>query len=522
MKIHKYISIILVASTAFFFTQCTDAYDDYNKTGINDEEGERDAYFLRQHMTNMQNWIIPSNEHANQFTEQLLGGTYAGYFADVNPGFNNRNFSTYAPESGWTEATFNNAMKNVMTSYNTVITMTKDPILLSVASITKVMAMSRITDIYGPIPYSKVGKDGSLNTPYDSQQDVYKTMIGELNNAIAILTSNQTSNFSSKADRIYAGNTVNWIKLANSIKLRMAIRMANADAALARTTAEEVMSDPIGPMTTNSDNANLILISGQTNPYSFGFSLWGDGGDTHIGADIISYMNGYSDPRRARYFADECGFGKNVYIGFRSGINIPSQKIGQMYTNMNADIFNGSIMRLMNAAEVAFLRAEGALRGWNMKGTAKELYESGITLSFEQWGATGAQAYIADAANMPERYVDPLGSFSYTGAAPVIKVAWNNSANFEENLERIITQKWIAIYPNGIEAWSEFRRTGYPKLMPVMLNRSSVVSTTRMVRRLSFPQSEYTGNLTNVQHAVSSYLGGPDNMATDLWWAKKN
>ncbi|MDH6307088.1 hypothetical protein M2451_002322 [Dysgonomonas sp. PFB1-18] len=522
MKIYKYISIVLLAFTALFFTQCTDAYDDYNKTGINDEEGERDAYFLRQHMTNMQNWIIPSNEHANQFTEQLLGGTYAGYFADVNPGFNNRNFSTYAPESGWIEATFNNAMKNVMTSYNTIITMTEDPVLLSVASITKVMAMSRITDIYGPIPYSKVGKDGALNTPYDSQQDVYKTMIGELNDAIAILTSNQTGNFSSKADRIYAGSTVNWIKLANSIKLRMAIRMANVDATLARTTAEEVMSHAVGPMVSNSDNANLILISGQTNPYSFGFSLWGNGGDTHIGADIISYMNGYSDPRRPRYFADESGFGKDVYIGFRSGINIPDQTIGQRYTNMNADIYNGSTMHLMNAAEVAFLRAEGALRGWNMGGTAKDLYESGITLSFEQWGATGAPAYIADAASMPERYVDPLGSFSYTGAASTIKVAWSNSATFEENLERIITQKWIAIYPNGIEAWSEFRRTGYPELMPVMLNRSSVVSTARMVRRLSFPQSEYTGNLKNVQDAVSNYLGGPDNMATDLWWAKKN
>lgn len=522
MKVYKYTSIIFFALASFFFTQCTDDYDAYNKTGVNDEEGERDAYFMRQHMTNMQNWIIPSNEHANQFTEQLLGGTYAGYFADINPGFNNRNFSTYAPESGWIEATFNNAMKNVMTSYNQVITMTNDPMLLSVASITRVMAMSRITDIYGPIPYSKVGVDGSLNTPYDSQQQVYETMIKELNDAIATLTENKTSNFSSKADRIYAGNTVNWIKLANSLKLRMAIRMSGVNPTLARSTAEEVMAHSEGPILSNSENANLVLISGQTNPYSFGFNLWGDGGDTHISADIVSYMNGYNDPRRASYFEKDCGFGKDTFVGFRSGVTIPPQTTGQMYTNMNPDIYNGTSMRLMNAAEVAFLRAEGALRGWNMGGSAKDLYESGITLSFEQWGVSGATDYIANASNMPERYVDPLGNFSFEGSASTIKIVWSNSASFEKNLERIITQKWIAIYPNGIEAWSEFRRTGYPKLMPVVLNRSSVVSTERMVRRLSYPQSEYTGNLSNVQQAVSSYLDGPDNMATDLWWAKRN
>lgn len=518
MKIYKYLSIISLAISTLVFTQCTDSYYDYNKTGVNDEEGARDQYFLRTHMTNMQNWIIPSNEHANQFTEQLLGGTYGGYFADINPGFNNRNFSTYGPEDGWTAATFNNAMENVMTSYNTVLTMTEDPVLLSVASINKVMAMSRITDIYGPIPYSRVGADGALNAEYDSQEKVYETMISQLNDAIATLTTNETNDFTSKADRIYAGKVVGWIKLANSIKLRMAVRMVNANPTLARSTAEEVMANAYGPILSNDDNANLVLTS--TNPYSYGFYTWGNGGDTHISADITSYMNGYGDPRRAVYFT-ESSFGG--YVGFRNGVTIPAQTVGQQYTNMNAAIYSQSSMRLMNAAEVAFLRAEGALRGWNMGGTAQELYEEGIALSFSQWGATGADNYITDATSRPERYVDPLGSFSYSGVPATITVAWSNGANFETNLERIITQKWIAIYPNGIEAWSEFRRTGYPKLMPVILNNSGgIVNSTRMARRLRFPNSEYTGNRENVQNAVSSYLDGPDNMATDLWWAKKN
>ncbi|MDR1091491.1 MAG: SusD/RagB family nutrient-binding outer membrane lipoprotein [Prevotella sp.] len=521
MKIYKYISIILLAFSTLFLIQCTGAFEDYNKTGVSDEEGERDAYFLRQHMVNMQNWVIPSDAHAHQFTEQLLGGPYSRYFTDVSPGFNNKNFATYTPEDAWSAATFGNIMTNVITSYNTVIAMTDDPILLSVAKVLKVMAMSRITDIYGPIPYSQLDGKGNLNTPYDSQQVVYETMISELNEAIEVLTENRTSDFSSKADRYYTGKTLKWAKLANSVKLRLAIRMADVNTAFAKSTAESVITDAVGPMTSNDDNAVLILISGQSNPYQVGMSDW-NGGDSRISADIISYMNGYNDPRLGKYF-DESAFGG--YVGFRSGVTIPSpQSTNQLYSNMSESLRSASNMRIMCAAEVAFLKAEGALRGWSMGGgTAKDFYEEGITLSFEQNGVSGATAYIADNTNTPERYTDPLTpQFSYFGVPGTIKIAWDNLASYETNLERIITQKWIAIYPDGIEAWSEFRRTGYPKLMPVLTNNSSVVSTTRMARRLRYPNSEYTGNLTNVQYAVSNYLGGADNMATDLWWAKKN
>lgn len=519
MKIHKYIPGILAAFSALFFVQCTDSYDRFNKTGVDDEEGERDAYFLRQHIVSMQNWVIPSDPHAHQFTEQLLGGPYGGYFADVSPGFNNKNFATYTPEDAWSAATFNNGLKNIITSYNTVITLTEDPILLSVAKVLKVMAMGRITDIYGPIPYTKLGNEGDLNAPYDSQQEIYEAMISELDEAIGVLSEHQTSDFSSKADRYYTGKTLKWARLANSVKLRLAVRMANINPALAKSTAESIVTDPVGAMASNDDNAVLVLISGQSNPYQVGLSDW-NGGDTRISADITSFMNGYGDPRMEKYF-DKSGFG--TYTGFRSGITIPNpQSIGQQYSNMSEALRSASSMRIMCAAEVAFLKAEGALRGWSMGGTAKDFYEEGITLSFNQNGAAGVSAYIADNASTPERYVDPLGTFSYSGAPGTVTIAWSSSASFETNLERIITQKWIAIYPDGIEAWSEFRRTGYPKLMPVLTNNSSVVSTARMARRLRYPNSEYTGNLKNVQYAVSNYLGGADNMATDLWWAKKD
>ena len=174
----------------------------------------------------------------------------------------------------------------------------------------------------------------------------------------------------------------------------------------------------------------------------------------------------------------------------------------------------------MNAAEVAFLRAEGALRGWSMGGTAKEFYEQGVRLSFAQWEVQGADAYLADETSTPALYTDPAGLNSYTGATSSITIAWDDEATEETNLERIITQKWLANFPLGQEAWSEYRRTGYPKLMPIVVNNSGgIVSTERGARRLPYPQEERTNNLANYTSAVG-LLGGPDNMATDVWWAK--
>ena len=104
-----------------------------------------------------------------------------------------------------------------------------------------------------------------------------------------------------------------------------------------------------------------------------------------------------------------------------------------------------------------------------------------------------------------------------------MKIAWNAESTTEKHLEQIITQKWIAIYPNPIEGWAEYRRTGYPELAPAVDNLSDgVVSSARGARRLFYPLDERDYNTTNYQQAVSNLLGGPDTQATDLFWAKKN
>lgn len=499
---------------------CTNSYEDYNANpyGITKEETQRDAYAMRSAMLNLESWVIPADVNACQFTDMLLGGSYSGYISDSNSGFSGKNFAQYSPENNWDRVLFNDIIPKLSIYRNEIKLATDDPVPNAVADIIRVMSIQRVTDAYGPIPYSKIGEDGKLEAPYDSQQDVYNEMFEQLDEAIKTLTANRTNDFSSQADRVYSGKVENWIKLANSLKLRMAIRISKADPALAQKKAEEAVNQEVGVMTSNSDNA--FYQPAGTNPFEVVMYEY-NGGDSRIGADITSYMNGYNDPRRAAMFTTST-FTKsgvtNGYVGLRTGINIPDGAIAHAYSNYQ--VKTTSKVLWMNAAEVAFLRAEGALRGWSMGGTAEQFYKEGVRLSFEQWGVSGADQYLADNTSTPELYKDPMGLNSYTGQTSDITIAWDNSASTEKNLERIITQKWIANFPLGLEAWSEYRRTGYPKLMPVVVNNSGgIVNSQRGARRLYYPQEERQNNLTNYTSALQ-LLGGADNMATDVWWAK--
>lgn len=519
----SFISIILLSTFMVLWSSCTSNYESYNTNPYDatSEEMQRDDYLLSSALIGMEGWVIPLDVNTNQFVECLLGGSYGGYMSDSNSGFNGKNFACYNPEEHWLRVPFKDVIPAIFTRHTQVAKATTDVVPLAVSNILKVTALQRITDIYGPIPYSMIGTDGNITAPYDSQKAVYYKMFDELNNAIAVLTVNQNNNFSAKCDKVYSGNVVHWIKFANSLKLRMAIRLANVDAAMAQKEAEEAVNHSIGTMTSNDDNAYMTVSS--INPYKVIMYDYNNG-DSHVSADIISYMNGYNDPRRPLYFTRSTfdNSAVNGYIGLRSGILIPGGNTIKQYSNMV--VSSDSKVLWMNAAETAFLKAEGALRGWNMGASAEKCYEEGVQLSFEQWGATGAEAYLADDTSTQTLYKDPVNpSFSYEGSPSTITIKWDNAASFETNLERIITQKWIANFPLGLEAWAEYRRTGYPRLMEVQVNLSGgKVSTQRMARRLPYPQLERTDNTANYNDAVNNLLGGADNMGTDVWWAKKD
>lgn len=517
MKINKKtISAALSAAMLLSLTACTDNYEDYNQNpaGVTKDEMQRDAYSMASALVGLEAWVVPSDVNTNQFVECLSGGSYGGYISDSNSGFSGKNFAQYSPEDGWNRVFWKDFTPKLYGYYLQLQSATDDPVPLAVGQIIKVAGMVRITDAYGPMPYSKIGENGEIVAPYDSQKDIYYQMFDQLDSCITTLTNNRTADFYASADHVFQGKVEKWIKFANSLKLRMAIRISKADPAKAQTEAESAVNHEVGVMTSNDDNAYYQ----QANTNAFEVIMYEyNGGDSRVGADITSYMNGYKDPRRAAMFT-ECTFSTGGYQGLRSGITIPDGDVAHAYSNFKVE--KTSPMMWMNAAEVSFLRAEGALRGWNMGGTAQEFYEQGVRLSFEQWEVSGADAYLADATSTPEIYTDPAGLNSYTGTTSTITIAWDENATTEQKLERIITQKWIANFPLGQEAWSEYRRTGYPKLMPVVVNNSGgIVDSKRGARRQTYPNMERQDNTANYNAALK-LLGGPDTQATDVWWAK--
>lgn len=510
-------------------SSCIDNYPDINSNPYQPGDLSPDDYALGSAMSNLASTVISSDVNTAQFTDCLLGGPMGGYFADSNGGWS-RTISNFNATNDWTRVLLmsDRIISTLYSNLNTIRVVsenTGNPVPYAIAQIIKVAAMSRVTDTYGPIPYSKIGEDGKITIPYDSQEEVYNKFFEELNDAIAVLTENRNSALVATADYVYSGNVEKWARFGNSLKLRLAMRIAYASPAKAKEMAESAVSHEIGVIESNEDNAVWNYFRTLANPIftAVRYNQDATGGDSHPAADIICYMNGYNDNRRENYFEMSAWPGE-TYVGLRRGIDLA--RAADYFSNYSIINMKASDPVLwMNAAEVAFLRAEGeAVFNFEMGGEAAGFYEQGVRLSFEQWGAGGADEYLADDTSVPSTYIDPAGLYTYESTISDITIKWDELASTEEKQERIITQKWIANWPLGNEAWADYRRTGYPKLIPAASdgNRSGgTVDSRRGARRMPFPSEEYISNTENVQYAVDNYLNGPDNMGTDVWWAGK-
>lgn len=510
------IKFVFVSGVICCFSACTENYLEYNTNPYEatKDQMNADGYIWKSALLNMQGYVIPVTPNTLQYTDCLLGGTYGGYLGESKANDWNNRFSTYNPSQDWIRVLYKDIIPKVLPSLGQIEANTTNEIPLAVAKIVKVAALHRITDAYGPIPYTQLGADGKLTSPFDSQQTVYVQMIKELDASIATLTEKQSASFNADADKVYEGNVVKWIKFANSLKLRLAMRMVytnyNVEGKTPRDIAEEAVKHEVGVMTTNADNA---MFTPNENPF---YKTNYEYSDYRAAADIVSYMKGYNDSRMEKYFTPSTFVDKG-YHGIRIGTGVlTNSETSHSYSNMLITL--SSKLLWMNAAEVAFLEAEGALRGWDMKGVnAESYYQKGIILSFEQWGASGVESYLTS-ERTPSVYVDPAGEFTYQGVPSSITVKWKEITGFdEENLERIITQKWIANFPLGLESWAEFRRTGYPKLMEVVKNLGTEIKNGKFARRLAYPQDEYFDNKENMPQALQ-YLQGGDVMSTHVWW----
>lgn len=523
-------SLAGVIALGLMTLSCTGNYLDINTNPyeVNREQTLTDGYATAAAIAAMGGAVVSTDVNTAQFTDCLLGGPMGGYYSTT--GAFEKTIDNYNATDDWTRVLLasDRIIPTLYSNLSELKSITDDPVTLSIATIIKVTAMLRVTDTYGPIPYSQIGQGGKITVAYDSQEKVYDTMFAELDDCIKTLTENRLSGIPSTADPVYDGTAVKWCRFANSLKLRMAMRIVYAAPEKAKKYAEEAVNHEIGVMADNSDNAALqkVAFGDKGNPLYTAIKYnqpTGSvtGGDTHAAADIICYMNGYNDPRRAKYFI-KSEFDGIDYVGIRIGIEKPSlNSVGRKYSGVNVTTEDPLVW--MNAAEVAFLKAEAkAVFGFNMgTGTVEEFYNEGIKLSFEQFGLSGYAEYAEDNENKPATYADPAGLNSYAGVLSAITVKWNDAATTAEKQERIMIQKWIANFNNGIEAWSDHRRTGYPKFFPATDagNKSGGSVTNEFgARRMVYPLAEYSNNGENVNAAVASYLSGPDKMGTRLWW----
>lgn len=518
-------SLLLIG--ALSVTACTGWFDNVPPYEATEDILEGDNVKIGAFFPQLQRNVISTHNNQFQRSQNLIGDIYSGYMA-IPTNFNsNKNNATYFFQDAWLNVPFEKVYTQAIGAYIEIKRNIGGDVNSHVyqwAQILKIASMHRFTDMWGPLPYLEVGS-GAMTTPYDSQETIYMKFFEELDKAVETLSKFVANNPSSRPmaeyDLVYGGDYAKWIKFANSLHLRLAMRLAYVKPDIAQQEAEKAVTNTGGLITSNDDNAGVKSV-GTNEVINQLWTMWANYQDIRMGASFLSVLDGYDDPRLSKMFTQGKVKDQEGFFALRTGLNLNSNKDSRLgYSCPN--IQTTTPIMWMNASEVAFLKAEGALRGWNMGGiTAKEAYEEGITLSFGEWSAGGADTYMKDTEKTAANYVDPLSSSNNINAVSHVTIAWNEEDSKSNNLERIITQKWIAMFPNGQEAWTEYRRTGYPKLFPVAVNNSAgTIDTDIQIRRMPFAKSEYTLNPDNIQKAIE-LLGGPDNGGTRLWWDVEN
>ncbi|AWO00866.1 SusD/RagB family nutrient-binding outer membrane lipoprotein [Chitinophaga alhagiae] len=465
---------------------------------------------------------IASVPWGDQVAQNLFADQYAQYFA-CNV--------TYFPSDrlvivmDWAQNHFDPIYTRVVPQLQAIFEATEENSAEhALAQVWWVYAFHRVTDYWGPIPYFKAGEPAS-SVPYDPQDKIYDDFFKRLDAAVAILKNHTGETPYGSYDIMYGGNVNKWIKFANTLRLRLALRISKADPARARTEAEAAYA--AGVFAASPEDDAYVLKSNNDNNR---LSVMSDWNEFRMSAAMESVMKGYNDPRLPEYFIPAVGSG--TYEGLRNGLSNAQLAAPANQASANSHVgprwsspaaggiasFLTTPWAVMTAAEAYFLRAEGALLGWSMGGTAKELYETGITNSMKQWGIAdnaAIQQYINSAA-VP---VAP-GDFLNSPALSNIPVKFH-AASAAIQLEQIATQKWLCLFPDGVEAWAEYRRNHLPKLYPVANSDNPDISdpSTQWIRRMPFLLSEKISNGPEVEKAVG-LLGGEDKITTPLWWDK--
>lgn len=357
---------------------------------------------------------------------------------------------------------------------------------------------SMLTDMWGDIPFSEASKavEGNGTPVYDTQEDIYDGLLEMLDQANTVLAGATTS---IKGDILFDGDLMKWRKFANSLRMRLAMRLSEANPSKAQSIISGMYNNSTYPvMQSNADNAALTFFSAQPDAHPIteeSVYRVGSYNEYRISENFVEILEGFNDPRLpflADPTANSVENGTPEIQGMQNGIvDGPAYeyKGGDAFlSKFNINYFylqaNANQARLMIYSELQFILAEAAQRGW-IGGSAQSFYEEGIASNFSYWGI-----------EMPSDYLS------------------RNGVAFDDSLETIMTQKYIALFYTDYQGFIEFKRTGFPS----SIKPGPDAFYTVYPSRFEYPSKEQALNAENYNAAVSR-IGG-DEITTKVWWEK--
>jgi hypothetical protein len=504
MKFKKITIAILILFTA---VGCTENFDSLEKDPVALSANPAGQLTFTQ--------LCMSGDGFYQWRTNLI---YSGGFVQHYAGaWNVTEFgSKFKKDDGYATALWRNGYSNELKNVVDILENTsKDPKAVNmnaVAKIMKVMVAQRITDIYGDIPYTEAGlgfSKGIVTPKYDKQEDIYTLFFKELDEAYNQLNAGGGT---VKGDLFYNGDIAKWKKLANTLRLRLAMRISEVKPAEAEKQAKAALQN--GVFESNLDNCIMKHLDATFNddPASIDFrgnglayAFVGNQDADHFSTLVIDYLRDNGDPRLSMLATPKATSsivygaplqpGETPYTGVKPGLFQYEAPGGSSATSGIQSYYKKKTTPFLHVSysETQLLLAEAAFRGW-VPGSAAEYYKKGVEAGIKQLEIYGAPAAGQAAID------------TYLSAKPL-------AAGTEK--EQIATQLWITYIFNSIEAYSNWRRTGFPHLIPITNPDSETNGVTPT--RLYYPNDEMQKNETNYLEALSR-MGGTNDWLNKVWW----
>ncbi|AFM04491.1 hypothetical protein Fleli_2109 [Bernardetia litoralis DSM 6794] len=517
----KRIIALILAASFTTFTSCDERLEELNTDKINPAQVSASSLFtkgLKEGFDRMGS--INVNDNPFRLYAQFWAQTT--YPEESQYSLTSRNIPAAFWNSGYRDVLIDLAESKKITEIELENDAARTATLTNRIACIEIMSAYTYTtliDVFGNIPYSEALDVSNLSPKYDDAQTVYSDLITRLDAAISS-TDVGTEGFSAGQDPVFGGNMSQWIKFANSLKLRMGMRLADVD----KTTSVSIVNSALagGVLESNADNVKLEYMSASPNTSPVYEDLVLSGRNDFILSNTFAdYLNSEKDPRVTAYaqanpisFADgDYVLPMNMYVVYddetvylTAGTTIsaseesrnPKVFVGGIYGSANA--FNNfskvsstlytdptSAVTIINYAEIEFLMAEAAARGgYAVTGSAAEHYTAGITASFNEFGIDGVDEYLAQS------------NVAYATAEGDYKT-------------KIGRQMWVALYNQGFEAWTTWRRLDFGIMRALPENAEVTVPL-----RFTYPIAEQQLNGTQYS-AAGSAIGG-DAVTTKLFW----